>query len=141
MTRRVVLGKQADGSYALRTSLPGHDALLADDDDTEALSFNSNWENLLKVHQVGVVSAGTVAEGSPNVSVPFTSLGYIPFAEARIISGDVVYDDRIVSITRFPTPPATTTITSLHACISTNNFRLYHKIGGTGVLYAIYKHQ
>jgi len=53
MTRRVVLGKQQSGGYALRVSLPGVDALTADANNPNQLSFNSDWTDLAKIHQMG----------------------------------------------------------------------------------------
>lgn len=74
MTRRVVLGKYADGDMGLKVSLPGFDALLDDDSDPTKFSFNSSWDaEIMRVHMVGKVRMG--------VKVPHT-LGFVPHMEA-----------------------------------------------------------
>lgn len=90
MTRRTYLGKLS-GSFALRTTLPGFDAITDDATDSEKFSFNSDWTDLVNTHQVGIATQdGTT---SAAVSVPFTSPGYKPIVEVRYISGSVIYDD------------------------------------------------
>jgi hypothetical protein len=74
MTRRVVLGKYANGDMGLKVSLPGFDALLDDDSDPTKFSFNSSWSaDIMRVHMVGKVRMG--------VKVPHT-LGFVPHMEA-----------------------------------------------------------
>jgi hypothetical protein len=100
MSRRVVLGQQADGSYGLRVSAAGFDALTAADDG-HAITFDSRWTDIAKIHQIGLVS------WAPNAFLPssqatilangyiafWPGLGYKPFCEVHRLSGNVVRDD------------------------------------------------
>lgn len=67
MTERVILGRQPDGSYGLRASLPGVSALTASDSQ---LAFNYNWPD------VGLVWATGIA--ILNSTVSFTALPFVP---------------------------------------------------------------
>lgn len=96
MSRRVVIGKQNDGTFGLRVSLPGIDAYLGDSSGGD-FSFDSAWTDIVKIALVGTcnVQGGS---GTPGVA-PFVptvishSLGYVPFVEARQIIGSLIYDD------------------------------------------------
>lgn len=90
MTRRVVLGKQQNGGYALRVSLPGVDALTADANNPNQLSFNSDWTDLARIHQMG--QAYVYAAPPPTTYVYFLALGGIPFVECKYIDA-YVHDD------------------------------------------------
>lgn len=87
MTRRVVLGQQNDGSYGLRVSAPGVDAFVGDGQDG-GFTFNSDWADIAKIHQLGLGSFATT-----QTNVVWTSLGYAPFVEVRKYVGNVVLDD------------------------------------------------
>lgn len=110
-TRRVRLGYNGT-SYGLRTTLPGYDALTDDATDVTKFSFNSDWTDIVRVHDYGYVDAPASVPSWPgptpgaidDSSLLFTnnnpwlvshahSLGYVPFVEARVISGNVIYDD------------------------------------------------
>jgi hypothetical protein len=90
-TRRDVLGALPGGTFGLRCSLPGVDVITGDSNDPNQFSFNSDWTDIAKLHQVGV--AVIPAPPPFNVSVPFPDLGYRPFVEVRRVSGNIVFDD------------------------------------------------
>jgi hypothetical protein len=100
MSRRVVLGQQADGSYGLRVSAAGFDALTAVDDG-HAITFDSRWTDIAKIYQIGFVSwalnaffASSQATILSNGFVAnWPGLGYKPFCEVHRLSGNVVRDD------------------------------------------------
>lgn len=97
--RRVVLGVQNDGSIGMRVSSSGHDA-FTEADDGSAITFDSSWSDLVKIHAVGVVGTTLVPSGSISsykFSVTFPDLGYKPFAEMRRLVGNVLYDDYVSS--------------------------------------------
>lgn len=74
MTKRVVMGRQSDGSYGLRCSLPGYDASTNPPDNTQ-LAFSSDWGSVLPIYLAGTRLG--LANGT-DTSITFTSLGYIP---------------------------------------------------------------
>lgn len=91
----VVLGKQLDGSYNLRVSLPPYNALTDDANDSEKFSFNSAWTDLIRTHLVGMATVPvTLNIYTPTVDIPFIDLGYIPHVEVRQADGYYTYDDR-----------------------------------------------
>lgn len=111
MSRRVVLGKYLNGTMGLKVSRPGFDALTDDDSDPNKFSFNSQWTNIVPVHQVGIVGPNPVTFEN---SAPYSdwvnvahNLGYIPFIDARAFypqgyqtsAGDVIWDDYRVTTT------------------------------------------
>lgn len=105
MARRVVLGQQADGSFGLRVSSAGHDALTAIDDGT-SITFDSRWTDIAKLYIVGLVSWAANSVVLPSITVSgfstsYPSLGYVPFAEVRRLSGNVVFDDFFNSTFQF----------------------------------------
>lgn len=86
---RGVIGKYLNGTtIGLKTSLPGINALTADDTDGTKFSFNSEWNDFVKVHQIGISTLGTV-----QTNCYFPTLAYKPFVEVRRVVGNVVYDD------------------------------------------------
>lgn len=90
MTRRVVLGKQHDSSFGLRVSLPGSDALTCPD---WACSFDSSWNNIAELHQVGIYThTGGVPDDRREWWV-YPDPGYKPFVEVRMMVGSTIYDD------------------------------------------------
>jgi hypothetical protein len=90
-TRRVIIGKYADGvTYGLKAALPGFDA-LTEADNSPNLSFNSNWSDIAPVLQSGIV---TVPTGTTIVDVLITDPGYVPYVEARKFDGGTtIHDD------------------------------------------------
>lgn len=90
MSRRVVIGKKNDGTFGLRVSLPGVDALLADS-SLGGFSFDDGWSDIAKVALTGTAT-NTGAGGGVPVVVPH-GLGYVPFLEARLLTGSIIYDD------------------------------------------------
>lgn len=97
MSKRVSIGKQQDGSYGIRVSLPGYDAYA---DSTNLMSFDSAWTDIARIHALGVVSWASSAWLDPlgNAISGFRGSwadpGYIPFAEIRrLVSGVSVRDD------------------------------------------------
>lgn len=87
-TRRVLLGKGADGFYGLKVSQEGADVFTADDDE---LIFNSN-QNVFKIVQTGTLilpqyttpnpGAGNFGSGQTILASVSHGLGYIPAAVA-----------------------------------------------------------
>lgn len=53
MIPRVSLGQQPDGTYGLRVSLPNINVLAADPNNSNHLSFNSDWPDILRTHMIG----------------------------------------------------------------------------------------
>lgn len=105
MSRRVVLGQQNDGTYGLRVSSAGFDALTATDDG-HSITFDSRWTDIAKLYIVGIVAwrASSVVLPSLTVdgfSVGYSSPGYVPFAEVRRLSSNVVFDDYFNSTEQF----------------------------------------
>ena len=96
MSQRVVLGQQNDGSIRVRCSAPGFDALTATDDG-HAITFDSGWADIAKIHMVGVAARGTITTAGGTSTTGFTTtwpaLGYKPFVEARLLQSNIVYDD------------------------------------------------
>lgn len=137
-TRRVVIGRQSDGSYGLRSSVTGYDALAADGNDSDKLSFNSDWTNLLKIHAVGIASTGVRQYlGTSPAIIPFPALSYVPFAEARSMSGDVVFDDFLIP--HGLTGGGSTTSTNLLVSVTSNHLKVTRNQAGVNILYAIYR--
>lgn len=112
MTRRVRLGNMGGGSYGLRTTRPGYDAILDDASDVTKFSFNSDWTDVVRIHNYGYVDPPSSLPSWPpptpgaidDSSLLFTnnnpwlvpvahSLGYIPYVEARVVDGSTIYDD------------------------------------------------
>jgi hypothetical protein len=137
MSRRAVIGKQNDGSYGLRCSLPGIDAFVGDGLGG-GFTFNSDWADIAKVHAIGVTTwqanAWEVTPGSgiflSGFTAAWTSQGFIPFAEVRrLISGVVINDDRWTSTMQFGN------YTQIHA----DKFRAPDSSTSDQVLYLVYK--
>lgn len=93
MARRVAIGHLPDGSEGMWVSAPGVDVMtVSDPNDSNQLTFNSNWTDIAKVHQSGVATS--------NASNPFLAwpdLGYKPFLEIRGVVGGRVFDDLFTS--------------------------------------------
>lgn len=121
--RSFVIGQFPDGTTRLRTSLPGFDAFTGPD---AGMSFDSEWTDILKIHQLGIASMPDIGQGY-QADVYFPDLGYSPFIEIRKLVGNVVYDD-YMNGTQF----------GFGATIYSNRFR-----GGatppTDVVYAVYR--
>lgn len=91
-TKAVLIGAYGNGQQGIKCSLPGFDvSVLADDDDSERRSFNSNWTNLVKMAQAGIVSGRGVTHVIPH------TLGFRPFAEVRpyLSSAFRIYDELV----------------------------------------------
>ncbi|MDD1534554.1 MULTISPECIES: hypothetical protein [unclassified Bradyrhizobium] len=91
-SRRVIIGKYADGvSLGVKAALPGYDA-LAESDDSPNLSFNSNWNDIVPIIQSGFLTA-TAAGGAPT-DLLVSSPGYVPYVDARKFEGgNLIRDD------------------------------------------------
>jgi hypothetical protein len=90
MSRRVLIGEDGSGNFAFKTTLPGYDALLDDDQDAEKFSYNSAWSDMIQVHQVGI--SGVL--GAPSViSVSYPDLGYVPYFDAKLYMSSVYWND------------------------------------------------
>jgi len=94
-TDRVVIGKYLNGTMGLKVSMPGYSALNDDDSDASKFSFNSQWNDLVKIHMMSVVSSYTpITTGSvTHYYIFFPNLGYKPFVEIRRVDGNKFYDD------------------------------------------------
>lgn len=96
---RVLIGKRPDGTIGLDISLPGWDATAhsAYRQDADKFSFSTDWNDLVKISQVGKVSVPF--NSGPSFAllyeqVPIPNLGYIPYFDARFWNGaNRVYDD------------------------------------------------
>jgi len=123
--RSAVLGRWPDGTLRLRTSLIGFDALNGPD---EGMSFDSEWDDVLKVHAIGIATLGDSTVGYRD-DVYFPDLGYSPFVEIRKLSGNIVYDD-YVSDTQY----------GIGASIFSDRFTAGLPLGGS-VIYVVFKIQ
>ena len=96
VSRRVVIGKFADGvTYGMKVGLAGVDA-LAEDGNSGQLSFNSEWTDIVNVQQVGFVNGTTLGGFPGGADVLITDPGYVPYAETRrFTGGNVIWDDNI----------------------------------------------
>ncbi len=103
MSRRVRLGKQINGSFGVRVAQAGADAANVDG-DSAYLTFNSDWTDLVELHQIGTVSyaasgvkrydAGGAVQFLHGYGALYTSLGYRPFVEIRrYTTSNVIFDD------------------------------------------------
>jgi hypothetical protein len=137
-TRRVVIGKQGDGTFGLRIALPGFDALTDDANDSNKFSFNSDWADLVKVHAIGTFTLSSSSSTVP-VTVVIPTLSYIPTMDIRLISGNTVYDDHMVIDT--PLGSTTPRSTAVVGAPSTSDFQAFHPraLQGSTALYVVYK--
>jgi hypothetical protein len=98
MARRVAIGSMLDGTFDLRCSLPGFDALTIDIDDPLKCSFSSQWTDVMTVHQIGNVAVLDGPLHNPQspagTIVHFPDLPQIPYVEIRPANGNNVFDDR-----------------------------------------------
>lgn len=95
MAPRARLGKQSDGTFGLRCSLPGVNVSTADPNGY-GFSFDSDWTNIAKIALTGTanIAGGTLpVAGTPTI-VPHGA-GYAPFFEARILNGSTINDDTV----------------------------------------------
>ena len=103
MSRRARLGKQIGGTFGVRVAVAGADAATVDP-DSAYLTFNSDWTDIVDLHQIGVLSYASSGvktyDGAGNPSFNsgygtlYASLGYRPFVEVRrFTTSNVVYDD------------------------------------------------
>lgn len=86
-TRRVLLGKGADGFYGLKVSPPGVDVYTAADSE---LVFNSN-QNVLKIVATGTISmpnATGAIPGTPSVAYASANTGIISTTPLMVIGLD-----------------------------------------------------
>lgn len=79
-TRRVLLGKGADGFYGLKVSKVGEDVYDAGNDD---LIFNSS-QNVFKIVSSGTASIAFAADGTTETTTIAHGLGYKPIVFAFI---------------------------------------------------------
>ena len=97
MSRRVVLGKRRDGSFGLDVALPGYDAFTDDRSDVNKFSFSTDWDDLVKLSQVGKLYVPFNSGAAFSLlyeQVPIPNFGYIPYFDARFWNGaNRVYDD------------------------------------------------
>lgn len=142
MASRVVIGALPGGGYGLKSSLPGFDVLSVTNDDSQKLSFSSNWTNVAHVHMTGV---GSIGAGISNMTISYVSLGYIPFVEVRScnLSSGVVYDDMNVLIPiGSGSGDAGGRVTAMHANpISYSSAFIINRGPAPHALYVIYKLQ
>ncbi|WP_027578492.1 hypothetical protein [Bradyrhizobium sp. Ai1a-2] len=141
MARRLVIGQQADGSFGIRCSAPGFDALFAADDG-RSITFDSRWADIAKIHAVGIVpwsaaawqqvdSLGNVLT-FPGFAAVWPALPYKPFIEVRAFTGgNVVRDDWWSAAAPMGNP----------AAILTNAFRMggNSSYAGYSAIYVVYR--
>lgn len=96
MSRRVVIGKKGNGAMGLAVSLPGID-VMSTTPSGPGLSFDDSMTGIVKVALSGIVNVpnGTDGAGRPNTATVSHGLGFIPFIEARILSGTTIFDDYV----------------------------------------------
>lgn len=125
-TPAAVLGKYANGTtYGLKTSLPGINALTDDDTDPSKFSFNSEWTDIVRPHQIGIASFPANL-----TTIFFPGLAFRPFYEVRRVIGSVIYDDRFVGSPQAPW-------VGMFSDVSTNALTLIAPPGGSA-MYVIY---
>lgn len=94
MSRRVVLGQRADGSFGLDVALPGYDAILNDRNDAGKFSFSSDWTDFVGLGAIGIVSIPAFSAAPTYFAdIPIVDNGYIPHVETRRIDSLRIYDD------------------------------------------------
>lgn len=71
MTERVIIGRQSDGSYGVRITVPGVSAATAT--VPKDFAFNSDWGQYGSIHLSGEVTVDDV-----DVTVPFPELPHPP---------------------------------------------------------------
>lgn len=92
MSRRNFIGLRPDGRRGLYVARPGYDAYVDDTEDMNKFSFSSDWTDIVKIAQTGIVA---VVGAVPNIV--FHSLGYYPMVEVRAINGVIVYDEHLLA--------------------------------------------
>lgn len=147
--RRVVLGALADGHCGLRISKAGFDA-NANPPVPANLIFDSQWPQLLPIHQLGVFSIAASNSGS----VTFPALSYIPmFSVAIRGSGGSAFSTTNWAVnTSFETQPYTppnggTPISYLQIWVTASGIAAYNFtsgkdptwFGALSIAYVIYK--
>lgn len=90
MSRRLRIGPDKNGNFAVKVALPGFDAYEDDDSLPNRFSYSSNWNDLIKPHAVGIISTGAQAI----IPVNYPSIGTIPFVEVHGLVGTTFWDDR-----------------------------------------------
>ncbi len=139
MAPRVVIGKDNAGNYGIKCSLPGYNALTDDDTDLNKFSFNSNWNDLLVIHQRGIATPATF----PTVTnIPFSDLGYLPFIEVKPFTAgnpQRYYND--YQFVSQQTTVFTRYQTGFNAWVETDTIRMfdYALSGWNQVFYVVYR--
>lgn len=130
-TRRVLLGKQGDGSYGLKVSQPTFDVYTAADDD---LIFNSS-NNVPKivVSDTATIDATSSTAGSAITETVPHNLGYVPAFWAYFSAGGFYY--QIPNATGWGASGGVMTFTNwLFASVDANNIYLTFIPSSTGNL-------
>lgn len=125
MTRRVVIGKRLDGSYGLSVSLAGVDA-YAGDYTGGGFSFDDRWTDIVKVAMVGTVNAPGGSFSTYPTPVVSHGLGYVPFIEARLLSGTNVLNDDNMQISSF----AAQRFAGMPVFVDTSNLTFQAQVSG-----------
>lgn len=89
---RILIGKIPGATYGVRISEPGYDAASNPVDD-ERLLFNSDWTEVLPIHQIGSFVHRTTADQGSDVvqTVSFSGLGFVPFVDFMVqANGDAL---------------------------------------------------
>ena len=98
---RALLGYYEDNvTVGLRCSLAPYDALTGDSSVSGTFSFDSEWNDIVNIHQVSLIARQTGISVPPHLGVTingfklsWSSLGYKPFVEIRMLRSGVIYDD------------------------------------------------
>lgn len=101
VVNRALIGYYNDGvTVGLRATLPGYDALTDDSSGSGKFSFDSEWTDIVNIHQVSLISRSTGISTPPHAGVTidgwkltWASLGFKPFVEVRLLRSGVIYDD------------------------------------------------
>jgi hypothetical protein len=124
---RVILGKYNDGvTIGMRSSLQGFNA-LTESPDSGGMSFDSTWTDIASALQVGIVSAPS---SGFTITVNFTSPGYVPFCEVRMVQGDTVFDDGVFG-------SGTSAVFGVGAVIGTSTITIPNRTLGVAYIYTI----
>lgn len=132
-TRRVLLGKGADGFYGLKVSKEGEDVYTAANDQ---LVFNSD-NNVFKIVKTDTVTLPLdYSDGSTTWTIPH-NLGFVPTYEVYLLYGSTRYQLPFINSFVVGTPPSADVVPSVivnASADSTNLYITWNEGGSTGVV-------
>ncbi len=132
MTGRILIGKDSAGDFGIKCSLPGFDVETADDTDPGKFSFNSNWNDLCKIHMQGLINTVPQSNYASNL---VHGLSYMPFVEAKPYSSNTYYNDILDT---FVNPSFTLTF-NLMSVVNWSGGIQFFSVNSLQVFYVVYK--